>query len=151
MTPIPRRSATRRIEKESSPSSSARAVAAATTSSTLSFVRGPRDPRGSPSRSRQSSRSTRVGSPSLSAARGLPTGSSGVVMPLAYFPRTVYDDISHQIRTLYEVRSAMTSDPTLRARGLRKRYGTTAALDGFDLDVGGGIHGLLGANGAGKS
>jgi len=45
----------------------------------------------------------------------------------------------------------MTSDPNLRARGLVKRYRSTAALDGFDLDVRGGIHGLLGANGAGKS
>ncbi len=43
-------------------------------------------------------------------------------------------------------------DPTtlLVARGLRKRYGATAALDGFDLEAGPGIHGLLGANGAGK-
>ena len=45
----------------------------------------------------------------------------------------------------------MSSTPTLRARGLRKRYRSTVALDGFDLDVGAGIHGLLGANGAGKS
>jgi len=41
--------------------------------------------------------------------------------------------------------------PVLTARGLRKRYRETLALDGFDLDVTPGIHGLLGANGAGKS
>ena len=48
------------------------------------------------------------------------------------------------------------TDPTppspLVARGLRKRYGDTVALDGFDLEVSAGtIHALLGPNGAGKS
>ena len=43
-------------------------------------------------------------------------------------------------------------DNSLIARGSRKRYGSTDALDGFDLDVrSGSIHGLLGPNGAGKS
>jgi ABC-2 type transport system ATP-binding protein len=38
------------------------------------------------------------------------------------------------------------------ARDLRKRYGDTAALDGFDLSVAAGtVHALLGPNGAGKS
>jgi ABC-2 type transport system ATP-binding protein len=38
------------------------------------------------------------------------------------------------------------------AEGLRKRYGTTTALDGFDLAVGEGtVCGLLGPNGAGKT
>jgi ABC-2 type transport system ATP-binding protein len=42
--------------------------------------------------------------------------------------------------------------PSLTAVGLRKRYGDTHALDGFDLEVtAGSIHGLLGPNGAGKS
>ena len=46
----------------------------------------------------------------------------------------------------------MTTDHTLRASGLRKRYGDVQALDGFDLSVASGtIHGLLGPNGAGKS
>jgi len=40
----------------------------------------------------------------------------------------------------------------LTARGLRKRYGDTWALDGLDLDVGTGqVHALLGPNGAGKT
>jgi ABC-2 type transport system ATP-binding protein len=40
----------------------------------------------------------------------------------------------------------------LEARGLRKHYGATTALDGFDLTVGAGtVHALLGPNGAGKS
>ncbi|MGE0447792.1 MAG: ABC transporter ATP-binding protein [Vicinamibacterales bacterium] len=40
----------------------------------------------------------------------------------------------------------------IEARGLRKRYGATVALDGIDLDVDQGrIVGLIGPNGAGKS
>ncbi|RYC13327.1 ATP-binding cassette domain-containing protein [Nocardioides zhouii] len=46
----------------------------------------------------------------------------------------------------------MTLAPPLKARGLRKRYGGTYALDGFDLTVSAGsVHALLGPNGAGKS
>ena len=41
---------------------------------------------------------------------------------------------------------------SLSVRGLRKRYGTTEALKGVDLEVGDGeLVGLLGPNGAGKS
>lgn len=36
-------------------------------------------------------------------------------------------------------------------RALTKTYGRTRALDSLDLDVGAGMHGLLGANGAGKT
>jgi ABC-2 type transport system ATP-binding protein len=40
----------------------------------------------------------------------------------------------------------------IEARGLRKRYGTTVALDGIDLNIEAGrILGLIGPNGAGKS
>ncbi len=43
-------------------------------------------------------------------------------------------------------------DHSLIATGLRKRFGQTRALDGFDLRVAPGtVHGLLGPNGAGKS
>ena len=43
-------------------------------------------------------------------------------------------------------------DHSLIATGLRKRFGQTQALDGFDLQVAAGtVHGLLGPNGAGKS
>jgi ABC-2 type transport system ATP-binding protein len=42
--------------------------------------------------------------------------------------------------------------PPLVAHGLRKRYGDTIALDGFDLEVlPGSVPALLGPNGAGKS
>jgi ABC-2 type transport system ATP-binding protein len=42
-------------------------------------------------------------------------------------------------------------DALLAAEGLTKRYGSTIALDDATFAVGGGITGLLGANGAGKS
>ncbi|MFL1380384.1 ATP-binding cassette domain-containing protein [Nocardiopsis protaetiae] len=42
--------------------------------------------------------------------------------------------------------------PAVRAEGLRKNYGRTAALDGLDLEVPAGtVFGLLGPNGAGKT
>jgi ABC-2 type transport system ATP-binding protein len=47
---------------------------------------------------------------------------------------------------------ASPGGPTILADGLRKRYGPTNALDGFDLQVErGSVTGLLGPNGAGKT
>ena len=44
------------------------------------------------------------------------------------------------------------SDVVIEARGLRKDYGSTAAVAGIDLDIHRGeIYGLLGPNGAGKT
>ncbi|MFC2661235.1 MAG: ATP-binding cassette domain-containing protein, partial [Actinomyces sp.] len=43
-------------------------------------------------------------------------------------------------------------DAPIRVRGLVKRFGASAALDGLDLEVAPGcVHGFLGPNGAGKS
>jgi ABC-2 type transport system ATP-binding protein len=45
-----------------------------------------------------------------------------------------------------------TQTPAVVAEGLRKRYGDTAALDGFELTVPAGtVCGILGPNGAGKT
>ena len=44
------------------------------------------------------------------------------------------------------------SEPMIEAEGLRKRYGSTAALDGLDLAVDAGtVCGIIGPNGAGKT
>ncbi|MEA3057138.1 MAG: type transport system ATP-binding protein [Actinomycetota bacterium] len=43
------------------------------------------------------------------------------------------------------------SEPIVRARGVVKRWGATTALAGVDADIGAGVTGLLGANGAGKT
>lgn len=50
------------------------------------------------------------------------------------------------------VQAAEAETATLSVRGLTKRYGGRAVLDGLDLDVGAGeVVGVLGANGSGKS
>ncbi|WP_081655565.1 ABC transporter ATP-binding protein [Halopiger goleimassiliensis] len=44
------------------------------------------------------------------------------------------------------------NDPAIVARGLTKRYGSTTAVDGLDLEIDAGtIYGFLGPNGAGKT
>jgi ABC-2 type transport system ATP-binding protein len=48
--------------------------------------------------------------------------------------------------------ATLPSEPTIvEARGVVKRYGRTVALAGLDADLGRGITGLLGSNGAGKT
>jgi len=44
-----------------------------------------------------------------------------------------------------------SSTPVISARGVVKHYGSTVALAGLDADIGPGITGLLGSNGAGKT
>ncbi|HET6664138.1 MAG TPA: ATP-binding cassette domain-containing protein, partial [Acidimicrobiales bacterium] len=43
------------------------------------------------------------------------------------------------------------SSSTVAIRGITKRFGSTAALSGVDLELRPGITGLLGPNGAGKT
>jgi ABC-2 type transport system ATP-binding protein len=47
--------------------------------------------------------------------------------------------------------SAAQPSAVVSARGVVKRYGRTVALAGLDADIGPGITGLLGSNGAGKT
>ena len=47
--------------------------------------------------------------------------------------------------------AATPAAPLIVAKGLTKRYAKVIALDQFDLELGAGIIGLVGANGAGKS
>src|SRR5262245_65786749 len=47
--------------------------------------------------------------------------------------------------------SASPGAAIVAARGVVKRFGSTVALAGLDADVGPGITGLLGSNGAGKT
>jgi ABC-2 type transport system ATP-binding protein len=54
--------------------------------------------------------------------------------------------------TTSTARAAAATGDAVVAEGLRKRYGKTHALDGFDLRVPAGtVYGLLGPNGAGKT
>jgi ABC-2 type transport system ATP-binding protein len=47
--------------------------------------------------------------------------------------------------------SSETRPAVISARGVVKRYGRTVALAGLDAEIGSGITGLLGSNGAGKT
>ncbi|ASR35647.1 hypothetical protein BAY61_12290 [Prauserella marina] len=54
--------------------------------------------------------------------------------------------------TKTSTRPGNRGEPAVLATGLTKRFGSTRALDGVDLEVREGtVHGLLGPNGAGKS
>src|SRR5690242_21742249 len=70
--------------------------------------------------------------------------------PRALPRRTIQPPILRQLQTI-ERRSAEAM-ACIEARGLRKAFGTTVALDGVDLRVEQGrILGLIGPNGAGKT
>jgi len=45
----------------------------------------------------------------------------------------------------------LSGSPTVTVAGLRKRFGSTRAVDGIDATFGPGVNGLLGPNGAGKT
>jgi ABC-2 type transport system ATP-binding protein len=48
--------------------------------------------------------------------------------------------------------ATVSTEPAARARGLRKAFGSTVAVDGVDLDVpDGAVLGMLGPNGSGKT
>jgi len=49
------------------------------------------------------------------------------------------------------VQNASENQPVISARGVVKRYGRALALAGLDAEIGPGITGLLGSNGAGKT
>jgi ABC-2 type transport system ATP-binding protein len=49
------------------------------------------------------------------------------------------------------VSSAVSPPPVISARGVTKRFGSTIALSGLTAEIGPGITGLLGSNGAGKT
>jgi ABC-2 type transport system ATP-binding protein len=50
-----------------------------------------------------------------------------------------------------EIATSQGTSAVVSARGVVKRYGRTVALAGLDADIGPGITGLLGSNGAGKT
>jgi ABC-2 type transport system ATP-binding protein len=49
------------------------------------------------------------------------------------------------------IATSQDTPPVVSARGVVKRYGRTVALAGLDAEIGPGITGLLGSNGAGKT
>jgi ABC-2 type transport system ATP-binding protein len=50
-----------------------------------------------------------------------------------------------------EIATSQGTSPVVLARGVVKRYGRTVALAGLEAEIGPGITGLLGSNGAGKT
>ena len=109
------------------PSRSARSIAASTTSSTVTFCLGPR--RAGPS----SGLGEAV--PPQQPEHGIGVGHGA--HPNFFVRRT--EQMLRLVRsTPYTVRHWRPRchyPPPIEARGLRKRYGDTFALDGFDLDV----------------
>jgi len=56
------------------------------------------------------------------------------------------------VRAVCAVETAPTTHPwVIQAEGLRVRAGRRMAVDGLDLTMGTGVHGVLGPNGAGKT
>ena len=93
----------------------------------------------SPSRSGSRASSLSMGALALAAAFGL---------LLPFRPRSR----KREERTRSAHPAAAAGGAAILARGLRKRYGTTLALDGIDLEVARGeTVGLWGPNGSGKS
>src|SRR6202167_5652543 len=83
------------------------------------------------------------------------TEFSPVRFPRVNYSRIKYSTGDAEIMTLeaatFEVKSS-SQTPIIEARGLRKTFGTTVALDGIDLRIEEGrILGIIGPNGAGKS
>ncbi len=62
------------------------------------------------------------------------------------------DRFTDVIKSLQPVRLAASDKPIIEVRGATKRFGQVVALDGVDMVVRPGeIHGLVGANGSGKT
>ena len=55
------------------------------------------------------------------------------------------------MRVSDEIATSQGTSPVVSARSVVKRYGRTVALAGLDAEIGPGITGLLGSNGAGKT
>src|SRR5262245_49298864 len=139
MVPTPSCSATRRMDSAARPEASASSIAARTIRSTLRPGFGPRFGALWVPQSRAMLRA------------GSPRPVYSVVMPCNSVWCTVwFSSISVQCIEL-GVLVGSTSFAVV-AEGLRKRYGETRALDGFDVAVPPGtVCGLLGPNGAGKT
>ena len=63
------------------------------------------------------------------------------------------NDVAQQstLDEMSDIAVEAAATPVVRARGVTKRYRSTLAVVGLDVDIGHGITGLLGPNGAGKT
>jgi branched-chain amino acid transport system permease protein len=60
--------------------------------------------------------------------------------------------VNSALASLTPVPASTSTEPVVRVRGVTKRFGEVTAIEGIDLDVmPGEIHGLVGANGSGKT